>query len=236
MGKHNYLISRLATAMLSVASSIFWQCSAKAAVEVVSVQESAGLLNSTDREVGITQFNPSLGSLQSVTIDVRGAGAFVQPFNHSGGGDRQLSGVRDLHLVLENSNGEALVRLGQAHPFPTSGHSSGSGLDGNSGSRIQRVTIAGQETLTSQEALMQFTGCGLADLFLSARNEPGEQFLFGHNLLTGMWVMGENIKVTYYYSLVAVPEPSTLIAGVFAVLTLVLVVGCSRARECARDS
>jgi hypothetical protein len=231
MGKRGIIISRLATAILSILGSTIWECATKAAVEVVSFEEPAAPANYTDRQVEIPQFNPSLGSLQSVTINLRGTGAFVQLFDHQGEGHRQLSMFEDLTLVLETSNDQILISLHQAerHFFPPSGHPHGYALEAHSsGADIDRVTAAGQKTLTDQGDLMQFTGSSFVDLFLSAESGFGGHSEEGHGIHRGLWIVGADIKVTYDYS--AVPEPSTWFAGAFAMLALVFAIVLSRTR------
>ena len=220
MGKS--VSSRLTTVILSIVASTAWECSTKAAVEVVSFEEPAAPANYIDRQVEIPQFNPSLGSLQSVTIALRETGVFFYGFDHAGGADRQLSGFQDLTMVLETSSGQTLVSLSQRenHPFPPSGH------DADPGSHVERVSAAGQKTLGSQQDLMQFTGSGLVDLFLSAQSGRGDHLAWEHSFLTGFWIVDANIKVTYDYC--AVPEASTWFAGAFAMLALVLAIGLKR--------
>jgi hypothetical protein len=77
---------------------------------------------------------------------------------------------------------------------------------------------------------MQFTGCGFIDLFLSGRSGAGHSGTGIEGIRNGVWVAGANIKVTYTFT--AVPETSTWLAGVFAVL-LVLI---KRSRACAVPS
>jgi len=220
MGKGNYSTLGQAIMMLVMTGWLVCASSTKAAVQVVTFLEPPAVVNFAGREIELPQFNPALGSLQSVTIDVKGTGAFVQGFDHlSGSGShRELSSQANLRLMLQAGDGENLVTLTQFGYRGSPGYQGGLG---STGLHLDPIKAASQTTLTSDRELMQFTGCGFIDLFLSGRSGLGHDSLGGESILSGLWVAGADIKLTYIYT--AVPENSTWLAAVFALLLLVLV-------------
>jgi hypothetical protein len=217
------------TVIVAVLSA--WQL--EAAVEVFTVRESPALVNQADREVQIEQFDPSLGSLQSVTIDLQGTGSFLQRFAHFGSGRGELIVKQNLSLVLETLDGNSLISINQAedHFYPFSGSGGSSGFAGHfEAPHIYGVTASGATALTSESELTQFTGLGFADLLLDARGGLRDHFLRGGGILEGLVLAGANIRVTYNYtplssisgSTVPIPEAGTWLAGGFAMLVLAL--------------
>jgi hypothetical protein len=208
------LTSRFAAVLLILGGSLVWECSARAAVETFTVSQPPMLAEYAEREIQIPEFDPSLGSLRSVTIDLEGTGIFFQGFDHVFPGQRQLSMQQPLTLVLETSTDERLITLSQS-----ANHSLNGGAAGNSADRQNdRVRLAGETTLTSGADLMQFTGAGLVDLFLSAHSGLGTHFSGDHSILNGFWVAGANIRVVYDYTVI--PEASRWWLGDCALLVL----------------
>jgi hypothetical protein len=208
------LTSRFAAVLLMLGGSLVWVCSTRAAVETFTVSQPPMLAEYAEREIQIPQFAPSLGSLRSVTLDLEGTGVFFQGFDHVFRGQRQLSMQQPLTLVLETSTDERLITLSQP-----ANHSFNGGAAGNSaGRQNDRVRMAGETTLTSGSDLMQFTGAGLVDLFLSAHSGLGTHFTAGQGILNGFWVAGASIRVTYDFTVI--PEASRWWLGDCALLVL----------------
>lgn len=214
-------------AAVALVGFVLWERQTNAALLTFNVTESPSLANYANREVAIPEFNPSLGQLQSVTIDFHGTGAFLQGFQHPGAPHRDLLIYQNLSIVLETQNGQKLITLNQtptriAHGL---GIHEGAGGGGLTGPTIHRVVAAGQKTLTSEEELMQFTGDGIVDLYLSAHDGMGDRISGRPSLLNGLWMVGANITVDYDYlavpgNSVVVPEPSSWLAAGFALLVL----------------
>jgi hypothetical protein len=225
MENRNYATLRDVIMMLVMSWLLVCAPSTKAAVQIVTFSEAPAFVNSfTEREIELPQFNSELGSLQSVTIDVKGTGAFVHGFNHWGGpgSHRELSGEPSLTLILEAGDGKKLVTLYQSghHHRTFPGHQGGTdSTDGH----VEAVNAMGRMTLGSNQELMQFTGCAFIDLFLSGRAGFGHGSLGGQSIQSGLWIAGADIRLTYQYT--AVPENSTWLAAGFALLLLVLVGG-----------
>jgi hypothetical protein len=208
-------ISRLALVIFVLVGSLVAECSMNAAVQVFDVSEMPAPANLSESEIQIPQFDPSLGSLHSITLDLQGTGVFLEGFDHPSEGHHPLSMQQHFTLVLETSTDQGLITLSQ-----TANHSMHGGAVGDSeGTQLDRVRVAGETILTSQSALKEFTGSGLVDLFLSARSGPGTHFGNGHSILNGFWMAGANIKVSYEYA--PIPEASWWWLGDGAVIILV---------------
>jgi hypothetical protein len=209
--------------MLTMLGVSVWPCLTRGAVQIQSVNEPPALANYEDRRIEIPQFDALLGSLQSVTIDLRGTGAFVQTFDEFRGLRRSSSRSQDLNLVLETANDETLISLTQPEngSFHSGGRKSIPVVNASAGAHIEPVTVAGEKTLTSHSDLMQFTGSGFVDLFLSAQAGMIDRLRDERSFREGLWIVGADIRVIYNFS--PIPEFSTWLAGGFAVLILALV-------------
>lgn len=224
MRYYRFILGRLSAGFLVVAG---WACcsqQAKAAVESFTIADAPGRAGGTVREIEVPQFNPSLGSLQSITLEVQGAGVFMHGFDHPSGTDRRLSGRGDFALVLNTSDDPRLITLGQGLPSsfqtPDSLPSGFRFQQNTPHGGFQRTILAGQETLTSATDLARFTGCGFVDLFLSVRNRIGPDPAGARNSLSGFWNIGAGVKVTYDYT--PVPETPPWRVGVIVLPLLAL--------------
>lgn len=192
--------------------------SLKAAVQVITVSETPSVSNSSGHEIQLPQFDPTLGVLQSVTLDLKGTGAFIEGFNHFPGlgSHRGLASGQELMFTLGLPGGGELITITQH-----AGHLPGT----SNGVRIEPFTVYGHATLTSEPELMAFTGSGFVDLLLSARSGHGHGFGLGTGILGGLWIAGAKINLIYNFT--AVPETGTWLAAVFALL--IGFGGCRRA-------
>jgi hypothetical protein len=234
MNSWGFAMSSWVAVAISPMGLVFWVASASAAIEQVTVSASPEPVNYADREISIAQFDSSLGALQSITIDLRGTGGFVQGFGHFGEGQRQLASNQMLNLTLETADDRQLLALSQNQQRRVSPP----GIKENVAFEYNRVhtlsypvTMAGSTTLTAERDLMQFTGSGFVDLFLSAKSGLGNHVAMWRSLNDGFWTAGANIGITYNYLPVAVPECSTWLAGGFAFLSVALI-GRHRPRRC----
>ena len=215
MGNHQYAFLRCPVTLFVMVCWNLCAESTQAAVEVVIVSAPPAVADYSDREIELPQFNSSLGFLESVTIDFQGTGAFVQVLHSPAEAQShgELSEQESLSLLLETGEGEKLISLRQSVRHPNCSLRREPGSDWTT-VETEPVTVSGQKTLTAEDDLMQFTGSGLVDLFLSARSGDG-----GEEFLDGFWTAGADIKLVYNYT--AVPENSTWLTSVFAGLLLV---------------
>jgi hypothetical protein len=206
--------SGIAARIILAAVGLICACSVQAAVQVIAISEAPSLANFSGHEIQLRQFDPTLGLLESVNIELRGTGAFIQAFNHPAGTGphRGLSGQENLTLSLGIAGEDDILSLTQ--------HANHRRLPGHSnGTRIEPITAIGHAVLTSEAQLMEFTGSGLVDLFFSAHDGLGHSSSPGPSLLAGLWAAGADIVVTYNYT--AVPECATWLSTVTAILVLV---------------
>ena len=199
--------------MILAAVGLICACSVQAAVQVIAISEAPSLANFSGHEIQLHQFDPTLGLLESVNIELKGTGAFIQAFSHptGTGPHRGLSGQENLTLTLGIAGEDDVLTLTQ--------HTNHRRLPGHSsGTRIEPITATGHAVLTSEPELMEFTGSGFVDLIFSARGGLGHSSSPGPSLLAGLWTAGADIVVTYNYT--AVPECATWLSAVIAVLVL----------------
>jgi hypothetical protein len=215
MVKHRYSTVSPVILVLGMSGYFIFQNLAAAAIQTIIVSAPQAAVNFSGREIQLPQFNPSLGSLESITIDAQGTGAFLRSFDHNGpaGSHRELSRQSILGFSLQTDSGEKLVTLIQQ------GARSGSNLahqngDGSGNNLLVPIRTSGHTVMTSDKKLMEFTGCGFIDLFLSGHTSITHSGSGNEDILGGVWVTGANIKVTYTYA--AVPEASSWLAGAFA--------------------
>ena len=192
---------------------------AGAAVETVGAVLPLAQTDYSD-SLSVAQFNPNLGTLQSVTITATGTGQFSQYYQNLSTGSPgsvtisqnfdMLLGMPSLGTIVSDLNvtpGSQTYSL-QAYtgtPFFT----------GNSGGS-QTYEASGSSTVPlGASSLAAFTGSGLADFtvtangFGSSDNNTGN-FAVGWSTLAGL-----GLSVTYTYNVI--PEPATWMAGIFAV-------------------
>ena len=197
--------------------------SANAAVEIVSFSAAPIPVNYTDREIQVKQFDPSLGTLESVSIEMQGTGFFSQFFEYLGESSAHLNIHQQLHLVLDTQQGNPILVLNQVQNNNYRLPEFDGVLDfgGSSGATPNYPVVAARsKTLDSPSALLQFTGSGFADLFLSARGQFGSNVPGGAAIIEGFLTAGANITIAYTY--IPVPEASTWLVGGIALLGLAL--------------
>ena len=190
---------------------------AKASIETVYGSLPATLTSYNNSAIGIQQFDPNLGTLQSVTIQINGTGDFTQYYQNisTGSGDTiAVSQTLEMTLAL---GGETVLSINQVnqHSYAVSAWNGSppfySGAAG--GTESYAVTANGQVQLTSAADLAAFSGSGLTDLLLSALAVGGVTDVNGGNFFGGSSVTaGANLTVEYNYS--SVPEAATWVSGV----------------------
>jgi hypothetical protein len=210
--------------------------SVDAAVQVFSISEDPIPVNFSDREFQIPEFDPSLGILRSITIDIQGTGLFWQRVETRGRLEGNVAINQKLSLVLETSTDQRLVFLSQTENHQYSAlNSRGNRSDGGSYGQWYNyeVTASAQKTLNSAADLMQFTGSDFVDLFLSGTEVVRNHLSRTCGLIQALVTAGADIKVTYCYD--AVPEPAAWSIAGCALLALALV-GLPKSRGASRAS
>lgn len=199
---------------------------AQAAMEVFDPSVTAAPTGYSDAEAQVPQFDPSLGTLNSISVTAYGTGNFTQLFENLGPSAGHLMIGQSLYMILDMPDQTTpILSLEQTenHSYSFSSFDGTLNYGGTSGrTAIYPVTASGQGTITSPSGLAQFTGTGFADLYLNAEGEIDlPSGLAGGNLiLGGLLSAGAQFTVQYDYS--TVPEASTWLGAAAALLALVL--------------
>jgi hypothetical protein len=212
-------------AVLSAATLVGF--AAQAAVETFNATLSPTMTD-FNGSLSIQQFNPALGTLQSVTITAAGTGQFTQYYQNlstSSSGTVSISQSLDLTLSLASlgtlipdlnvsSGTQTYTLTPYVGPPLFTGTSGGSQTynDGNS------TTIN-----LGSSSLSPFVGLGSA-LFGVAANATGNSSNNTGNFIVG-WSTLAGLDLTVSYNYLAVPEPATWMAGIFAMAGAVWLIG-----------
>lgn len=155
------------------------------------------------------KFDSSLGQLSSVEIILQGTGQFTQRYENTAerADSARMKQTINLMLTLPDAD-KPLLKAKQVenHRYSVSGYDGVIDFEGTSGvSGFYDVTAEDDKVLTSKKNLAQFTGSGLADIFLSTRapfhiSGVGQSSAFEVQALTGA-------DITIIYNYVAAPEP-----------------------------
>src|SRR6516164_4763172 len=213
--------TNVTVALLAMVGVGFLESQTRAAVQVVTIAESPSLVNYSEREIQIPQFNPSLGTLQSITVDFQATGAFLPGFNRQPkSADNALTyqtPSQHLDLFIEDMNHDRIMSLNRIlnQGFAPAGENNASPTPA---AHPNQIMLTGSRTLNSDNDLMHFTGSGLVDLFLSAESGIAKQVPLGQSSSRGFWKVGADVKVTYNFT--PIPETSTMLAGGFAILVI----------------
>jgi hypothetical protein len=187
----------LALGWLISGGACFWETASPAAVQVFTISELAKPADFSGWQVEVPQFNPALGELESVTLDLHGIWNFTEHFNRWFLHDSEDR----LTLLLETATGEKLLKVTRFE----SRHSENERRRDSPGLEKDTVRVGGETVLTAERDLRLFTGSGMADLFLSA--QVGAPHSSRRSFIEGFWTAGADIKVIYNYA--SIPEPST---------------------------
>lgn len=212
--------------LLSGLAAIYtMQSSVKASIETVYGSLPATLTSYNDAAIAVQQFDPNLGTLQSVTIQISGTGDFTQYYQNisTGSGDTiAVSQTLDMTLALGSETVLSLDQVNQ-HSYAVSAWNGSppfySGTAG--GTKSYAVSAGGQTQLTSATDLSAFSGSGLTDLLLSALAYGSVTDANGGNFFGGSSVAaGANLTVEYNYS--SVPEAATWVSAAGIVVAVII--------------
>jgi len=230
---NNFKISRRGMFATILAAAIGASFSVRAAVETVGAVLPLVQTDYKD-SLAVAQFNPNLGTLQSVTITASGTGQFSQYYQNlstSSAGSVTISQNFDMILSLPSIStviSDLNVTPGN-QTYSLQAYVGAPFFTGNSGGS-QTYTAASSSTVTLGSAdLAAFTGSGMADFLVtangsgSANNDTGN-FAVGWSTLAGL-----GLTVVYTYN--AIPEPSTWAAGIFAAAGMLVHIGRIRLKR-----
>jgi len=203
----------------SVAAACCMPDVANAAIETVGGSFAPVMTPYNNQSIAIEQFDTALGTLESVTIRADGSGYFAQWYQNTSTAFNNVEVSQSLQMTLSVGLNNILTfgqSINQSHllaAYDGSGYFTG--VSGAWGTQNYAITAQDQSVLTSPSYLSLFTGTGFTGLNLSASafgraTDSNGNFFGGWQTLAGA-----ELTVSYQYS--AVPEPSTWLAGVFAV-------------------
>jgi hypothetical protein len=205
----------------------------KAAVETVGAVLPQAQTDYKDM-LAVEQFNPNLGTLESVSITATGTGQFGQYYQNlstSSGGSVTISQNFDMVLSMP-STGTMITELNVtpgAQTYSAQAYAGTPFFTGNSGgSQIYQVSNASTVTLGSS-LFAAFTGSGMADFLVTANGGGGSSENTGNFLVGWSTLAGLDLSVAYTYA--AIPEPATGLAGGLAVAGLLVYIGRNSRRR-----
>jgi hypothetical protein len=184
----------------------------RATVETENGSLPATLTSYNDASVGVQQFDPGLGMLESVTIEANATGNFTQYYQNistAAGDTIAVSQTLDMTLGLGSGTLLNLSQVNQQSYDVSAWNGSPPFLTGTAGGTAKYdVTAFNQTTLTSPADLAAFIGSGDIDLLLSAMAFGSVTDINGGNFFGGSSVTaGANLTVVYNYN--TIPETST---------------------------
>jgi hypothetical protein len=200
-------------------------------VEASDLTESVSIAPSTslgsDQTVSIPKFDSSLGTLESVTVNLAGTGDFVQKFEDLGSGG-QVKLTQNLQMFLGFAGQSYIPPLStqtqvvQSEYYPTAFDGVFNFAAPSGGNSTYPVTVGGSANFNAPYILNWFTGQGVAPLYFSA---TGESTLIADDaelIASDLIDAGADITVTYNFqnNVSTLPEPRA-----WAVASLVLLGG-----------
>ena len=170
-----------------------------------------------------SQFDPSLGKLQSVRIVLHSTTQLTQQYENTSDQEQAIRARQTFDLLLELPDGTSPVMKDHqrvARTYSASEFDGDIDFDGTSGSTTEyQITSTNQKLLKSRGRLAMFTGSGLASLFLSG-NETFQASNKQNQLVAQAQAFaGAEVQIIYSY-IAAVPEPAGygLVAGLVAII------------------
>lgn len=183
--------------------------SAHTAIVTQTVQASLAA-QSTDfsnQQIGVQQFDPSLGTLQSVEVILHGTGQMIQEFENRAPNSSSITFGQTLNSALTLPGGQQMnIQQSENHTYSADAYDHVLDFGGTSGgTHTYDVTASSQQLYTGD--LAAFTGSGLAFLFLSANATFQVLDFTGNLIVSGTTTAGADVSVIYTYDAAFIPEP-----------------------------
>ena len=188
-----------------------------------------------EQPISVAGFDPSWGTLQSVTVSMTGTGQFVQQYENTGSKPATLQWTADkLDLLLQWPDmATTLFNLTQneAHDYATGAYDGKTDFAGSSGG-TETIMVSASKTrkFTSPTLLSQLEGPGTKTLYLTGTASQVEHGP-ANTVMIATLTAGADITVTYNYA--PVPEPGTWLSAGCAVLGLGLSLRRRLPRACS---
>jgi hypothetical protein len=158
-----------------------------------------------DQTLSIPQFNPSDGTLDSVSLQITGSGTASLAYQNNSSSSTTNKVFLDLTWEVERT--DSTVLLNDTKEWYVN-WSSASGASYNAGPWNTAPTPT-DLTYTTPADLAYFTGSGSADFLASGSNSVMESLSGGNFTISTPNSLGVTVAVTYNYT--PVPEPSILV-------------------------
>ena len=169
--------------------------------------------------VGLQQFNPSLGTLNSIQINLSSGMTTSITVVNSSTNSSSGTAKTELQISLDTSSIGNYNLFGSSNPVldyysPTFSYSLAGGGSTSSGNLTQTGSRISSGTLTDSTLLNDFTGSGLVTLVATTRTSTDLSNTGGNTTESESTTAGLVSTVTYNYTAAPVPEPSAF--AVFA--------------------
>jgi hypothetical protein len=163
------------------------------------------------------QFDSSLGTLQSVTIDLSAIYTTILTVTNNAASSSEGTATTQLQLTLTGGNGVGLA-IDQTFPSPAFSYSLAPGGSTTSGTFQTTATATG--VYSAAAILNDFTGSGSVTLPISTYTQAWLGNTGGVSSISQYTTAGLTGTATYTYAETNVPEPATLILMGVALLVI----------------
>lgn len=184
--------------------------------------------------LAVEQFNPNLGTLESVSITATGTGQFSQYYQNlstSSAGSVTISQNFDMVLSMP-STGTMITELNVtpgAQTYSAQAYTGTPFFTGKSGGSQSYQASASSTVPLGSSLFAAFTGSGMADFLVTANGSGSSSENTGNFAVGWTTLAGLDLSVVYTYA--AIPEPATGLAGGLAVLGLLIYIGRNSRRR-----
>jgi hypothetical protein len=147
----------------------------------------------SDQQIGIQQFDPGLGTLESVDVILQGTGQMIQQYENRSPNNSSISFGQTLDFALKLPGDSSLnIQQSEDHTYSANAFDHVLDFGGTSGgTHTYDVTASGQQFYTGD--LAAFTGSGLAYLFLSANATFQIWDFTGNLIVSGTTTSGADV-------------------------------------------
>lgn len=209
-------------ASLITASAVLTACTATALAETViytTTTPISSTLTDWSGSLSFPQFQPSLGTLAMVQLDLQGGMQTVLTVDNTG--NQSSSGYAKTEIALTVQDAGDNFTVPEIDFFsPAYDFSLAADTSTISGTLVQSGT--GGDQYTALAILNEFTGLGSISLAASTYTATMILYTGGNTLATQATSASLTGTVTYYYNPVPVPEPTSLALLVLGGLALCL--------------
>lgn len=193
--------------------------------ETVAASLAPQATDFSDQQIGIQQFDPSLGALQSVEVILQGTGQMIQQYENRAPNSSSITFGQTLNSALTLPGGQNInIQQSENHTYSAGSFDHVLDFGGTSGGTYNYDVSASSHQLYVGD-LAAFTGSGLAYLFLSGNATFQISDFTGNLIVSGSTTSGADVSVIYTYDAIYVPEPASYGSAIGAAAMLLGIVG-----------